>query len=118
MAQYDLKLFGGGLIITDVVDAAIQELDILFGTENTELIGDTSYGVNFENFLWKLNPNPGEVREYLNDKIRTHTYYCNRLTTEINVDITAGTLRDIYTVKIDIKDSDGESVKVKNYILK
>ena len=34
------------VLVTDVMDAAVQELDILFNTTPTELLGYTSYGTN------------------------------------------------------------------------
>ena len=44
------------IFIYNEEDAALQELDILFNTENTELIGYPRYGTNFEQFLWNMNP--------------------------------------------------------------
>lgn len=118
MAQYDLELFGNKLIIDDMIDAAIQELDILFGTEETELLGDFTYGVNFEQFLWKLNPSIGEVNSYIKDKILEFTTFCRVLNISVDTAIEMGTIRDIYVVKIEIKDENNKTVKLKNWIFK
>lgn len=117
MAQYDLQLFGGNLINDELVDAAIQELDILFGTEETELLGDYNYGVNFEQFLWQMNPSIGQVNSYVSEKILLYTNYCRQLNIEVNCEVQMGSLRDIYVVKITFKNSAGETIKLKNWML-
>lgn len=117
MAQYDLKLFGDDLIQTEIEDAAIQELDILFGTEETELIGDYEYGTNFEQFLWKLKPSIGEVNQYIKDKIIAYTLFCRQLNISVNTTVEMGTLRDIYVVNISIT-SNGKTTTLKNWVFK
>ena len=48
----DLAL-DGRVMIRNIMDEAVQELDILFNTDTTELLGYPTYGTNFEQFLWK-----------------------------------------------------------------
>ena len=57
------------IFLNNEFDIAMQELDILFNTENTELIGNPQFGTNFEQFLWQLNPSPNELKRYINEKI-------------------------------------------------
>lgn len=117
MGQLDLQLFGSDLYITDGFDAAIQELDILFNTEETELIGNYKYGTNFEQFLWTLKPQSNEVRRYVANKIYTQTCFCRNYITSIDCEIVEGTLRDIYLIKIELKQSNGDKI-MKTYTLK
>ena len=117
MAQYDLGLFNN-IIIEDILDAAIQELDIMFGTEQTELLGDSSFGVNFEQFLWKLNPSVAQVDEYILVKIKAQTYFCNLLDIHVNTEVMQGTLRDIYVVKISFRTDEGNLKPLKNWMFK
>ena len=49
----DSKIF-----IDTNIDAALQELDLLFNTENTELIGYPEYGTNFEQFCGQHHHQP------------------------------------------------------------
>ena len=118
MAEFDLQLFGDDLIIEDVLEAAIQELDILFGTENTELLGYVDYGVNFEQFLWQMQPNEGEVNSYVRNIILLYTYYCKGLDIIVDTSVVMGTLRDVYVINISLKDGSGSRVKTKNYVFK
>ena len=38
----------GQVFITNTVDAALQEIDLIFNTTNTELIGHPAFGTNFD----------------------------------------------------------------------
>ena len=57
------------------IEEAIQELDILFNTVPTELIGDTTYGSNFLQFLWSLTPMEESITKYIYDRIAGYTVY-------------------------------------------
>lgn len=99
--ELDISLMDGNPI-TSPIDAAVQELDMLLGTENTELIGDPHFGVNMEQFLWQMTPSPNEVASYIQDKIIRNTFWCNKLNVSIDVDVVEGTIRNIYEVKISL----------------
>ena len=47
----DFGLHNDIAVINDTFQEAIQEIDILFSTHNTELLGDVNYGTNFEQFF-------------------------------------------------------------------
>ena len=103
------------IFIDDPLDAAIQELDILFNTENTELIGYPEYGTNWLQFLWQLDPSPADLQKYIYEKI-ADTFFVSQL--EINVDVNSiedNTGDLMYIVHIDL--SNGEVTKSKNYKL-
>ena len=73
----DLALTGD-IIIDNELDEALQELDILFNTENTELIGYPEFGTNFEQFLWEVTPAVEDVKRYIYE-VLAQTYYCQKL---------------------------------------
>lgn len=89
----------GRIFIDNVLDEALQELDILFNTNNTELIGYPEYGSDFEQFLWQLTPSPIELRKYINDLI-SNTFYLSQLISDIEIEVLTGEYRNIYYVKI------------------
>ena len=91
------------IFLDDPIDCALQELDLLFNTTNTELIGYIDYGTNFEQFLWKLTPTIEEVKTYIKTKLYD-TYFLKNYIVEINVEILNGNVRDIYYITIKIKD--------------
>lgn len=100
------------VFIYNEVDEALQELDMLFNTENTELICYPEYGTNFEQFLWQLTPSPESLERYIREKMSS-TYYLNRMTTDIDVKVLKGDYRAIYHVKISV--SNGANTGVREY---
>jgi hypothetical protein len=113
--EIDLAL-DNSKVIESPYDAAIQELDLLLGTNCTEVLGNPGFGVNMEQFLWQMTPSPMEVQSYIQRKIIENTYWCNKLNVNIEVNVIKGSLRDIYEVKIGLKaPNTGNLVKEKKY---
>ena len=113
--EIDLAL-DNSKVIESPYDAAIQELDLLLGTNCTEVLGNPGFGVNMEQFLWQMTPSPMEVQSYIQRKIIENTYWCNKLNVSIEVNVIKGSLRDIYEVKIGLKaPNTGNLVKEKKY---
>ena len=98
----DSKVF-----IRNEFDAALQELDIILNTPNTELIGNPSFGTNFEQFLWQLNPASNSIKEYIYEKI-DGTLYLRKMKVDIFVDVMKGDYRMIYDVIINVYNNEGE----------
>lgn len=96
------------------LDCALQEIDLLLNTTNTELIGDTSYGVELETFLWTLTPTTTELQKYITDKLNAYTYYCKKFAMDVECSFIEGTYRSIYLVEITLK-SNGNIIGRKNY---
>lgn len=100
------------ILLTSKLDCALQELDMLFNTTNTELIGNTEYGTNFEQFLWQLTPSTQELKNYIYRKIK-NTYFLSQYEVTINIRTEAGTLRDIYYVEISLNTNSGDEEIIK-----
>ena len=92
------------IILTNVIDCAIQELEILFSTSNTELIGHPMFGVNFETFLWKLVPEEEKIKEYVLNKIYINTFYAKNLLLDITVVKIDNVADFTYAVSINLTD--------------
>ena len=101
------------ILINNNFDAAIQELDILFNTETTELINCPEFGTNFEQFLWQLTPSVQSLKKYIYEKIK-ETYFLSKLNVDIDIELYKGEIRMIYDVKINISDKQGNNT-TKNY---
>lgn len=93
------------VFIYDTIDAAIQEIDILFNTTNTELLGYTEYGTNWMQFMWVLNPSLSEMQSYIEQKLN-ETYFVSQLDYKVNVNLinTSNTNEDAFKVTIDLMD--------------
>lgn len=103
----DYKIF-----IKNELDAAVQELDILFNTENSELINDPGFGMYFEQFLWEMTPSPNALKNYIIEKIND-TYFLKDQKVEIDVSVQKGEFRFIYNILISIEDKFNNKIQRK-----
>jgi hypothetical protein len=100
------------IILNNEFDAALQELDLLFNTETSELINDPSFGTNFEQFLWQLTPAVDSLKQYINEKIND-TYFLSQMDYDVEVNLYKGEIRMIYDVQIHIQDNRGNKTTRK-----
>ena len=100
----DLSL-DSSIFVNDVWAGAIQEIDILFETTNTELIGYPEFGTNFDTFLWTLTPTTTALKEYIENKIK-QTSFASRLKNQITVNqyIDETAYENVYNVTISLYD--------------
>lgn len=113
--KIDVGLFNN-IIVNNYLDLALQELDILFNTRPTELLGQPTYGINFEQFLWTLTPSSDTLERYIKEKITMNTFYLSKMNFTINVDFIRDLAEVIYVVKISI--SDNSNTINREYIIK
>lgn len=106
----DLAL-DGRVFLYDELDCAIQEIDLLLNTENTQLIGYPEYGTEFQTFLWTLTPTTIEIEKYIREKITTSTYYASKMDINVDVEFLQENYNTIYYVKIVVFDKSGNSIK-------
>lgn len=98
-------------VYTDnVLDEALQELDILFGTECTELISDTSFGVAIDQFLWTLTPTTESFKEYISGKLK-ECRYLQAFQYNIDLKYHEGDYESMYHLTIDIYLDDEHKIK-------
>lgn len=115
---YDFS-FDNDIFVTDTLSAAMQELDLLFNTETTEVLGDSSFGTFFEQFLWDIQPRESDLCDYIKKAIQTNTYWVQQYDWDVNVRVNDGTTNatnsindinysddSIYIITIDLYDND------------
>lgn len=107
--MFDLAL-GDNIFVESKLESFLQEIEIIFDTEQTELLGDTKFGSNFHNYLWTLKPNEEELQTYVSNLIADCTYR-NDYDVDISTEILPGTERDIYLLQLIITDETGEQHK-------
>ena len=105
------------LFTESVIEEAIQELDILFNTVPTELIGDTTYGSNFLQFLWSLTPMEESITRYIYERIAGYTVYAASLKKEVNVTKYDDVTETVYVVEITLFDENDKEYH-KEYTLR
>ena len=103
------------IFLDSELDCALQELDLILNTSNTELLGDTSYGTEMESFLWTLTPMTAELDRYLREKLLTNSYYLKKFNVDININYMKGEYRSIYLVSITVTDTSSGQQKIRTY---
>lgn len=98
------------VFLDNELDCAIQEMDLILNTTNTELLGDTAYGTELESFLWTLTPMTSELNKYLREKLTQNSYFLPKFDIDINVEFLKGEYRSIYLVQITLTDKSGNVV--------
>lgn len=83
---YDLSL-DNNVFVESNLHAALQELDLLFNTEVTEVLGEVQFGVSLESFLWDLTPREDDLKQYIETKISSYCYYMNEFDWEVTVSV-------------------------------
>lgn len=98
----DLSL-SSSIYTNDLWEAAIQEIDIIFGTINTELIGYPEFGTNFDEFLWSLSPTTTALHQYIEAKLK-QTSFVSQLQHHVMIDyrINETTYENMYNVTITL----------------
>ena len=115
---YDIGL-GNKILMNDLVETAFQEIDILFNTENTELIGYPRFGMNFDSFLHELTPNEESLRQYVVEQINQNTLYFKQLDYDIQVKyITDKESEPFYTLIITVYINKNQVYKTKIVTIK
>ena len=100
------------IFINDVLDAAVQELDMIFNTENTELLGYPQYGTNWLQFLWRINPSAEDLKKYIYEKIQD-SYFLQQVKIDVNINIIHDNFYDnMYQVVIKLNDDKNEKIRV------
>lgn len=102
--------------ISDNLDEALQELDILFNTECTELIGDKDFGMNINQFLWTLTPTTDSMREYISTKLKQCTYL-QTFKYDFDIKYYNGDFKSMYHLIINIYLENNQKIK-KEYDFK
>ena len=102
----DLAL-DGRVFLDTPLDCALQEIDMILNTENTELLGYSDYGTEFETFLWTLTPTTTELEKYVKEKLTKNSLYISQFKLFVHADFLQGEYRSIYRVKIILMDENG-----------
>lgn len=106
----DLSLDTRDVTKTSDLDNVIQQIEILFDTSPFDVIGETTFGSDFERFLWDLNASNYDIEQYINARIRSGV---DLLGYSVNTKATLmkGTENDIILVDIIISRDGREYTK-------
>lgn len=99
----DLSISGNDIFISNESDLIIQQIDLLFDTNENEVFGET-YGCNFYDFLWDLTVSASDITNYTLSMIYANVNLFG-WTVDAETNILHGTENDIILVTIKISNS-------------
>ena len=102
------------IVISNDLLCVLQQIDLLFNTEKTDVLGDLNYGTNYDKYLYTV----GMSNATLESKILNDLHNLNLLgfTPSVNVSIVEGTHRDIAFIDITLTGDYDEYNKT--YVIK
>lgn len=108
----DFSLDENKAVINNEIDLIKQQIDILFDTDKMEVLGNSTFGTHYEDFLYDLKMS-AEAIEYTVSRdlsqLRLFGY-----TPYVKVEFYQGTENDIILVKIDlIRDIENYEITFK-----
>lgn len=96
----DFCLSDKKVFVSEEVESLLQQIDILFDTNPTEVFGE-DYGSNFYDFLWDMKASANDISEYTKKVIYKYVVL-NGWSLNVITDIIQGTLNDIILIRIQL----------------
>jgi hypothetical protein len=106
----DLSLDTNSVTKKTDLENVIQQIEMLFDTSPFEVIGEPTYGSDFEKFLWNLNASNYDIEQYIESRIRSEVDLMG-FEVNVNVSLLNGTENDIILADIIISRDGREYTK-------
>lgn len=91
------------IIVSNNLICVLQQIDILFNTEPCDVLGDNSFGSNYDKYLYTLGISNSALETKILKDIN-NLDLCG-LTASVTVNIVEGTQRDIAFIDITLSGS-------------
>lgn len=98
----DFNLSSDSIFINDEKELIIQQIDMLFDTIPTEVLGEYEYGADFYQFLWDLKSSNRDISEYTY-RLITNNVKLFGWNLSVDTKILEGTENDIILIIIELK---------------
>ena len=103
-------------ILNTEVDYVVQQTDLLFNTDTESVIGDLTYGTNYDRYIYGVGvSNTALESKILGDLRRLDL---GQYDPSVSVSFIEGTIRDIALIDITLTDETGYEVFNKTFMIK
>lgn len=106
----DFSIDNYNITAQDEVTNIMQQIDILFNTSPYEVIGEASFGTDFEKYIHELKVPNRDIEVAMTSAIRNNVYLFG-YNLDVHVYIAQGTVNDIIFADIVIYDDNTEYSK-------
>lgn len=118
MTDFNNRLQQEGKDDTGIVDNELdlfkQELDTLFSTSKTEVLGVIELGQNLEDLLWKTNFSNERIESELKNQITNYCLMNEYFNWNLKLSLYKGTVRDIAVIDMTISNPNNNTDNVDN----
>lgn len=87
--------------LTEEADLILQQIDMLFSTTPTDVIGCPGYGSAYEKFIYDLSYPTSEIKRYAEQQLASTVEFFNN-TFSVNVSILHGECNDIILLEVNV----------------
>ena len=103
------------IIINNDLLLVLQQIDLLFSTNINDVLGDTDFGSNYDDYLYTLGVSNSALENKILDDLRKLNLLS--FTPSVSVSIFEGSHRDIALIDITLTDESGYTYD-KTYMIK
>lgn len=93
----------GRIVEDDEIEAIVQKLEMILFTNKGEVLGDIEIGCNLEYYLWQTRITSGNLKNKVEEQIRTYIPELLSIGYTFDVRLFEGTVRDILYLDFIIK---------------
>jgi hypothetical protein len=104
--QNDLKFQANKIEVTDDLEATIQQIMMTIFTRKGEVLGESNFGLNLDNYLFEFNVDPVSLSRAAQDQIYSYVSETRKRRITIEPSLYPDTVsnRDILVLLIDIPE--------------
>ncbi len=115
----DDQLFQVSPEIRKPLDLFLQEIDILFDTEQGQIFGQRSFGYQLEQLIWKTGLSEDSIESLATAQIKENCFSEKEFNWTLTVQIMKGSSKDIGVIDLSIRNrSDNALIAQPRFIFK
>ncbi len=100
-------------VITNELELFLQEIDVLFSTDEFEVLGNEGLGMSLEKFLGKWGLGNNQIKSFVIKKIQENCYMNEVFNWSVDVAFQQGQISDIMLLDVVIKDQSNTKILKK-----
>ncbi len=101
MILYDFNIKTDSDVINNIFDYVIAQIELLFDTNKGDVLGDYSFGTDYEQFIWDLELPNSAISAQIEADIKSNVDLAGA-TFDVSTTLLHGTENDIIMVSINV----------------
>jgi hypothetical protein len=114
----DELLFKDFPVVESPLDSFLQELDIIFSTDQGSVFGQRGFGQSLEHLLWSTSINNEILQAKIKEAIIKWCSSAAEFSWSVKVSLLQGVSRDIGIIDVSVKNVEQTQLAIKSYVFK